>query len=289
LRAIVPAGSVEKLDAMRDLLKQRNLNSVCQAAHCPNIAKCFSEGTVTFMIMGNVCTRNCRFCAVEKGHPVKLDSEEPFQIAEAVEALKLRHVVITSVTRDDLSDGGASHFAEVVRQIRRRNNSTVIELLIPDFQGSLEALEEIIDSNPDIIGHNIETVKRIFGNVRPIASFEQSIDVLRLIRKKTDSILSKSGFMVGLGETKKEVLELLSILRDCRCDMITIGQYLRPSALQVPMVEYVHPSQFEYYQEKALALGFEAVLSGPLVRSSFNASSLYEKIEGCRHDAVRCV
>jgi lipoyl synthase len=279
LRATVPAEAQEHLERMRKILTAHGLHSVCQSARCPNMAACFSQSTVTFLIMGEVCTRNCLFCAVEKGAPRELDPREALHIADAVAALELRHVVITSVTRDDLDDGGACHFAGVVRQIRDRCPGTAIELLIPDLQGSREALKRIIASGPDIIGHNIETVRRLFGEIRPAASFGRSIEVLRLVKEMTASIVSKSGFMVGLGETEEEVVELLSLLRGAGCDMVAIGQYLRPSVRQTPTVEYIPPSLFLRYREKALQMGFQAASAGPLVRSSYNAGALLEQMK----------
>jgi lipoic acid synthetase len=279
LNATVPAGSDQKLQDMRKLLAKYHLNSVCQSARCPNIARCFSMGTVTFMILGDICTRNCFFCGVTKGMPCKPDPEEAGHIAEAVAYLKLRHAVITSVTRDDLCDGGAGHFAKVVEESRIRNSHTVHELLIPDFKGSNEALQTVVHSKPDIIGHNIETVPRIFRQIRKEANFERSLALLGRVKPLRNSILTKSGFMVGVGETKKEVIALLAMLRDVGCDIVTIGQYLRPSSSQIPVIEYITPSTFEHYREKAMEMGFMAALSGPLVRSSFNASELLDSIE----------
>jgi lipoic acid synthetase len=274
----VPAEAGEKVAAMRSLLSRGRLNSVCQSARCPNIAHCFSKGTVTFMILGNICKRNCLFCAVSKGTPHDPNPEEPYHIAEAVLALNLRHVVITSVTRDDLDDGGASYFSEVVKAIRSSNPMTTVELLIPDFCGSMQALKIVVDSNPDVIGHNIETVPRIFKDIRSMASFEQSLQVVHQIKELNRSLVTKSGFMVGLGETKREVLEVLFMLRDVCCDIVTIGQYLRPSSEQVPVIEYIHPELFGFYKTEAKKLGLKAVLAGPLVRSSFDASALFDSV-----------
>ena len=279
LTATVPAEAGEKVAAMRSLLSRGRLNSVCQSARCPNIAHCFSKGTVTFMILGNICKRNCLFCAVSKGTPYDPNPEEPYHIAEAVLALNLRHVVITSVTRDDLDDGGASYFSEVVKAVRSSNPMTTIELLIPDFCGSMQALKIVTDSNPDVIGHNIETVPRIFKDIRSMASFEQSLQVVHQIKELNRSLVTKSGFMVGLGETKREVLEVLSMLRDVCCDIVTIGQYLRPSSEQVPVIEYIHPELFDFYKTEAKKLGLKAVLAGPLVRSSFDASALFDSVQ----------
>jgi lipoic acid synthetase len=273
----IPLGSDRKLQEMQLLLSKQKLNSVCRNARCPNIAYCFSKGTVTFLVLGAVCTRNCLFCAVAKGMPEQLDSGEPGRIAATVSSLHLSHAVITSVTRDDLTDGGATHFSKVTQEIRINNPRTVLELLIPDFRGSHDSLQTIVDSRPDIIGHNIETVQRIFKKVRKEASFERSLDVLDTTKSQSGgSVLTKSGLMVGLGETEEEVVELLTMLRDARCDIVTIGQYLRPSSDQIPVCEYVRPSTFAYYQTKAMEMGFRAALSGPLVRSSFHASELLE-------------
>jgi len=238
------------------------------------------------MILGNICTRDCLFCAVSKGRPDDPNPEEPSHIAEAVRALNLRHVVVTSVTRDDLDDGGAFFFSQVVKAIRSRNPKTTVELLIPDFYGSMHALKMVADSNPDIIGHNIETVPRIFKDIRNAASFERSIHVVNQIKELNRSIATKSGFMVGLGETQREVLEVLSMLRDVCCDIVTIGQYLRPSSEQVPIIEYIHPDLFAFYKAEAKKLGFKAVLAGPLVRSSFDASALFDDLPVSCRDAV---
>ena len=279
LNATAPAGFDHKLREMRQLLSQHRLNSVCQSARCPNIARCFSKNTVTFMILGDVCTRNCLFCGVTTGIPRIPDPGEADRIAEAVASLQLRHAVITSVTRDDLGDGGASHFAKVVEESRVRNSHMVLELLIPDFKGRHTALKAVADSKPDIIGHNMETVPRIFRQVRKEANFERSLALLGRIKTLQGSMLTKSGFMVGLGETQEEVIALLAMLRDVGCDIVTIGQYLRPSAAQTPVIEYITPSTFTKYREKAMEMGFKAALSGPLVRSSFNASELLNSIE----------
>jgi lipoic acid synthetase len=268
---------------MRSLLSRGRLNSVCQSARCPNIAHCFSKDTVTFMILGNICTRNCLFCAVSKGTPYVPNPDEPYHIAQAVRTLNLRHIVVTSVTRDDLDDGGAYFFSQVVKAIRSSNPKTTIELLIPDFCGSKHDLKMVVDSNPDIIGHNVETVPRIFKDIRSMASFEQSLQVVHQIKELNRSLVTKSGFMVGLGETKLEVLEVLSMLKDVNCDIVTIGQYLRPSSEQVPVIEYIHPELFVFYKTEAKKLGFKAVLAGPLVRSSFDACSLFDDLAvSCR-------
>jgi lipoyl synthase len=287
LTATVPAEAGEKVAMMRDLLSRGRLNSVCQSARCPNIAHCFSKGTVTFMILGNICTRNCLFCAVSKGNPFDPDPEEPCHITEAVRTLNLGHIVITSVTRDDLDDGGAFHFSQVVKAIRSSNWKTTVELLIPDFSGSTQALKMVADSNPDIIGHNVETVPRIFKKIRSAASFERSLHVINQIKELNSFLVTKSGFMVGLGETDREVLQVLSMLKDVRCDIVTIGQYLRPSSGQVPVSEYINPELFAFYKTEAEKLGFKAVLAGPLVRSSFDASALFDNLPASFRSASR--
>jgi lipoic acid synthetase len=231
------------------------------------------------MILGDVCTRDCFFCGISKGLPRPPDLEEPKHIADAIFSLKLRHAVITSVTRDDMSDQGAGQFAAVVEESHARNCHTTIELLIPDFKGSQKALRIVVHSKPDIMGHNIETVPSIFKLVRKEADFERSLHLLRRAKDLNGSLLTKSGFMVGLGESQMEVIALLEILRDVGCDIVTIGQYLRPTPAQMPIVEYIPPSTFEHYREKAMEMGFKAVLSGPLVRSSFNAAQLLDGLE----------
>ncbi len=279
LSATVPADSDRQLQGMRQLLAKHHLNSVCQSARCPNIAKCFCNKTVTFMILGDVCTRSCSFCGVSKGLPRTPNLEEPRNLAEAIFSLKLRHAVITSVTRDDLCDGGASHFAAVVEESRARNSSTALELLIPDFRGTHNALQAVVNSKPNIIGHNVETVQRISKHVRREADFERSLQLLRNVKALNGSLITKSGFMVGLGETKMEVIGLLAKLHGVGCDIITIGQYLRPTSEQIPVVKYITPATFGYYREKAMEMGFKAVLSGPLVRSSYNASQLLDSVK----------
>jgi lipoyl synthase len=237
------------------------------------------------MILGDVCTRICLFCGVTKGMPRTPDPEEPRRIAEAVVSLKLRHAVVTSVTRDDLGDGGDGHFAAVVEESHARASHTALELLIPDFGGSRTALQVVVNANPDIIGHNIETVPRIFTRIRKEANFARSLALLGSVKALQESIFTKSGFMVGLGETREEVTALLAMLRDVGCDIVMIGQYLRPSSSQVPVVEYITPATFGEYREKALEMGFKAATAGPLVRSSFDAAQLLDGMRGNRHRA----
>ncbi len=256
----------------QDLEKLR-LHTVCREACCPNQAECFSRGVATFLIMGDVCTRDCRFCAVKSGTPFGLDPDEPKRVAEEVERLSLRFVVITSVTRDDLDDGGAGHFASVIGAVRGRCPGVGIEVLIPDFQGSEAALETVCRARPDVLNHNLETVPRLYGSVRPQADYMRSLKVLS---KAADvGLLTKSGLMVGLGESAGEVKEVMADLLRAGCRLLTIGQYLRPSGRHCRVAEYIVPIVFEQYKELALSLGFSAVASSPFVRSSYMAEAFY--------------
>lgn len=247
------------------------LSTVCREANCPNIGECFGRGTATFMILGDICTRNCRFCAVNRGRAFPLDNQEPSRLADAVVKLNLRHVVITSVTRDDLSDGGASSFAECIRLIRQRKPDTTIEVLTPDFRGNESALETVLCEKPDVFNHNVETVPRLYKVVRPQATYEQSLTVLKNAKRMNPKGLTKSGLMVGLGETNREVEEVLRDLRSVSVDLVTIGQYLQPNDTLLTVQRYVTPEEFEQYSEKARKLGFSGVASAPLVRSSYFA------------------
>ncbi|NNG66034.1 lipoyl synthase [Caldanaerobacter subterraneus] len=260
----------EDLNRMEAFLKNMALNTVCQSANCPNMGECFARRTATFMIMGNICTRNCRFCAVEKGHPQPLDEEEPGRVAEAARRLGLKHVVVTSVTRDDLPDGGASHFAKTIYELKKLPGVTV-EVLVPDFMGNEEAIRTVVEAKPDVINHNVETVPRLYSRVRPKADYIRSLNLLKKVKELDPLILTKSGIMVGLGETEEEVIEVMKDLRDIDCDMMTIGQYLRPSHKHIEVAEYVTPEQFKRYEEIGYKLGFKHVASGPLVRSSYHA------------------
>ncbi|MDA3813249.1 MAG: lipoyl synthase [Candidatus Cloacimonetes bacterium] len=256
------------------ILRKYNLHTVCESAKCPNQGECFENGTATFMILGETCTRNCSFCAIDKTkknlEPV--DKNEPKAIAKLSNELGLKYVVITTVTRDDLSDGGASQFIEVIKQIREICDPEVaIELLISDFGGDLDQVKRIINAGPDVLNHNIETVQRLYGVVRPMADFERSLKVLQTAKKTDGSILTKSGFMVGLGETKIEVLELLKKLRDVDVDIITIGQYMAPTQDHYTVAEYVHPDTFAHYKIEGVRMGFRLIESAPLVRSSYHA------------------
>ncbi len=255
---------------MEALLRSLNLHTVCEGANCPNRGECFKSRTATFMILGDVCTRGCRFCAVTKGKPVPVDPDEPEHVAQAAEKLGLKHIVVTSVTRDDLPDGGAAHFAATVAALKSRLPQSSVEVLIPDFQGSESALNTVIASRPDIINHNIETVPSLYPTVRPQAVYARSLELLQRVHQA--GLVSKTGFMVGLGETVAEVHALMDDLVASGCDMLTIGQYLQPSKQHLPVAEYVTPQRFEEYKAAALGKGFKFVASGPFVRSSYHAA-----------------
>jgi len=251
------------------IIKEYSLNTICSSGKCPNQNECWSRGTATFMILGEICTRSCRFCATDTGRPTVIDIEEPFKLAQSVKLLGLKHCVITSVTRDDLPDQGAHHWAEVIKECRAQNPNVTIEVLIPDFSGDEALLDIVIDTKPDIIAHNIETVKRVTPNVRSKADYHTSLKVLNYISKS--GIITKSGFMVGLGESENEVFEALDHLYENGCSVVTIGQYLRPTMNHIEVAEYITPNQFEKYKERALSVGFTHAESGPLVRSSYMA------------------
>ncbi|MDD3520261.1 MAG: lipoyl synthase [Actinomycetota bacterium] len=257
-----------------EILRELNLNTVCEEALCPNRWECFSKKTATFMILGRICTRNCRFCNVEGGIPESLDSAEAVKVAEAVKRLGLKHVVITSVTRDDLEDGGSSAFAEAILQIKKlRSKDTVtVEVLIPDFKGLVSALKTVIKQKPDILNHNLETVKELYQKVRPQADYHRSLELLSNAKKIDPAIITKSGIMVGLGEKKNEVINLFKDLRKTGCDFITIGQYLSPSKKHLKVTEFVNPEKFKEYEEICKKMGFKFVQSAPLVRSSYHAA-----------------
>jgi lipoic acid synthetase len=256
---------------LKDLMRGLSLHTVCEEAHCPNIGECWENRTATFMILGRVCTRACRFCMIATGHPIGIDEEEPERVAEAVAQLKLRHAVVTSVARDDQPDGGAGIFAETIRAIRGRLPSCTIEVLIPDLDGSAESLQIIMDARPDILNHNVETVRRLQRKVRAKAFYERSLEVLERAKAMMPDGLTKSSMMLGLGETREEISETLRDLRAIGCDVVTIGQYLRPSDFHLPIVRYVTPAEFAEIKVEGQALGFRHVESGPLVRSSYHA------------------
>lgn len=266
----------EKSQQVKDMLKRLSLHTVCEEANCPNLIECFGRKTATFMILGSVCTRNCTFCNVTKGLTQPVDPEEPAHVAEAVKELGLKHAVITSVTRDDLPDGGAGHFARVIEKLKEAG--VIVEVLIPDFQGSREALEIVIKAKPHILNHNIETVPRLYPTVRPKASYPRSLELLKNSKELDDSIFTKSGIMVGLGEQEAEVIKVMQDLREAGCDILTIGQYLAPSAKHHPVIEYIHPDIFKKYKDLAYQMGFKYVAADPLVRSSYHAADVSEVI-----------
>jgi lipoic acid synthetase len=262
------------------LLQELGLETVCKNAHCPNLCECYERGTATFLILGNVCTRNCRFCAVTSGDPEALADDEPERVAEAVRRMGLRHVVITSVTRDDLPDGGSWHYARTIRAVREAVPGAVIEVLTPDFGGDAGAIGTVVAAGPDVYNHNVETVSRLYDAVRPQADYRQSLQVLATVKELAPQMATKSGLMVGLGETPDEVGEVLRDLRGGGCELLTIGQYLSPSEEHHPVVAFVPPAQFEAYEELGRELEFSAVASGPFVRSSYMAEALFERRKG---------
>ncbi|MGC8941131.1 MAG: lipoyl synthase [Sulfurihydrogenibium sp.] len=264
---------------IKKLLRSLNLHTVCEEANCPNIGDCFSRKTATFMIMGDVCTRNCPYCNVNHGKPNPLDPNEPENIATAVKKLGLKHVVITSVDRDDLPDGGASHFAEVIKKVRELNPNTTVEVLIPDFKGNLDALKIVVEANPDVINHNIETVKELYRKVRPQGNYERSLNIIKAVKKLNENIVTKSGFMVGLGETKEQIVQLLIDLKESDCEVVTIGQYLQPSKNHLPVEKYYTEEEFKEFESIGYRIGFKEVFSGILVRSSFHAGEVFEKVK----------
>ncbi len=275
-----PETHFESLHALKADLRERRLHTVCESARCPNIHECFHRGAATFMILGNLCTRGCAFCSVPKGSAAKrefsLDAEEPQHVAEMAARMRLKYVVITSVNRDDLPDGGSHHFAETVRQVRGALPLAQVEVLTPDFCGDLEAVKRVLDAGPHVFNHNMETVRRLYRRVRPQAHYEQSLRVLQFAKEYRPDALTKSGLMVGLGEKTDEVEELLRDLLAARADVATLGQYLQPTRRNHPVAEYVTPSQFDAYREFGMALGFKMVFSGPFVRSSYMADRVSE-------------
>jgi len=275
LRRSLPSGP--EYEKIRQLLKGSKLTTVCQEAKCPNQFECYAKGTATFMILGDRCTRNCRFCAVQHRPPDRPDPAEPARVAEAVILLDLRYAVITSVTRDDLDDGGALMFAETIRAIKRRKPETLVEVLIPDLQGNWQALKVILKAEPHVINHNIETVPRLYPQVRPQAQYQRSLELFRQVKKNSPQKVCKSGIMLGLGETPGELRQVWADLHRSGCDILTMGQYLQPSVENLPVQRFVPPEEFEELQVEALSCGFAGVTSGPFVRSSYQAEKLYRK------------
>lgn len=266
--------------ALHDLkagLRRHRLHTVCESARCPNIHECFERGSATIMILGNTCTRSCGFCAVPRGRPDPLDPAEPENVARMAAGMKLRYVVVTSVNRDELPDGGAAHWAATIAALRRRLPEARIEVLTPDFCGNREALAAVVRAAPDVFNHNMETVGRLYRRVRPQAGYRQSLEVLATVRRLAPGMLTKSGLMAGLGETRDEVEQLLRDLRSVDCDVVTIGQYLQPTRRNLPVAEYLPPHMFAAYREYGLSLGFKEVFSGPLVRSSYRADQVFAR------------
>lgn len=258
---------------LKDFMRGHSLHTVCEEARCPNIYECWEQRTATFLILGDVCTRNCGFCAITTGRPTWNDPEEPRRVADTVVLMGLNHVVITSVTRDDLPDGGAEIFAACIREIRDRIPDCGVEVLIPDLMGNWEALARIVDAKPDILNHNTESVPRLYPRVRPKAKFPRSMELLRRVKEQDPRMLTKSGIMVGLGETHEEILEVFEAMRAVNVDVLTVGQYMRPDLKHLPVVRYYPPEEFDALKGEALALGFRHVESGPLVRSSYHAAN----------------
>jgi lipoic acid synthetase len=267
------SGHWERVHDMKVLLTGSRLHTVCEEARCPNQGECWTRGTATFMLLGETCTRSCGFCAVATGRPTPADPEEPGNVAEASRRLGLKFVVVTSVARDDLKDGGASHFAATVRAIRERNPEARVEVLVPDFKGDPDSIRIVVESGPTVFNHNLETVERLTKRVRIQARYSRSLDVLR-IAKAQGHPKTKTGIMLGLGETEEEVLTLLRDARAAGCDILTIGQYLQPTKRHLPVAEFVHPDRFKAFEAAAYALGFTSVFSGPLVRSSYHAEAV---------------
>lgn len=268
----------ESVHALKADFRERRLHTVCESARCPNVHECFSRGAATFMILGNLCTRGCAFCSVPKGSPATreftLDADEPRHVAEMAARMKLRYVVITSVNRDDLADGGSVHFAETVRRVRKALPAAQVEVLTPDFCGDMSAVARVLDAGPHVLNHNMETVSRLYRRVRPQADYRQSLEVLRFAKQYRPGALTKSGLMVGLGESVSEVEELLRDIRESQVDVATLGQYLQPTRRNLPVAEYVPPAQFDRYRDYGMGLNFKMVFSGPFVRSSYMADQV---------------
>lgn len=269
----VPAPMGRGYDWVDELMRSQRLHTVCEEAHCPNSGECWNNRTATFLILGDTCTRNCRFCNVKTGCPTPPDSGEPERVARSVRAMGLEHAVITSVDRDDLPDGGASAFAAVIRKIRDLQPGCTVEVLIPDFQGAMTALETVLDARPDVLGHNIETVPRLYRSIQPQCRYDRSLDVLRQTGQFAPEVLTKSGLMVGLGETMDEVVDAMGDLCEMGVDILTLGQYLQPSAHHAAVERYYPPDEFDMLRRQGVQMGFEWVESGPLVRSSYNAAA----------------
>jgi len=271
----VKIGGGEQYQRVKTLLRSSKLHTICEEAKCPNIAECFGNGTAVFLILGNICTRDCKYCNVTHGTPGLVNEQEPRAIAEGVRTLGLRYVVVTSVTRDDLKDGGARVFYETIKEIKKRNSTCKVEVLIPDFKGDTEALHTVIEGKPDVINHNIEVVEHLFPQIRPQGNYQTSLGLLKAVKKFDTHILTKSGFMVGLGENTTQVVKTMKDLRSAEVDILTIGQYLQPTKKHIEIKKYYSPEEFLELKKIALSLGFEHVESGPLVRSSYHAEKAF--------------
>ncbi|MDP7078237.1 MAG: lipoyl synthase [Desulfobacterales bacterium] len=276
LKRRLPGGSEQ--EAVRALLSKGRLHTVCQEAKCPNLWECFSQNTATFLIMGSRCTRNCRFCAVSHGPVSTPDSEEPIRVAEAVQQMQLSYVVITSVTRDDLSDGGAAYFSTTIHEIRKKIPDILVEVLIPDFQGNETSIQSIVDAQPDILNHNLETVPRLYDSVRPQAEYRRSLELLKQVHLYDPALPTKSGLMLGLGEKSEEIQKTLKDLLDVGCRILTLGQYLQPAAQHLPVSRFIPPEEFDIWRKRALEIGFSIVASGPFIRSSYHAKTLFQAL-----------
>jgi lipoyl synthase len=267
LKVKLPTG--DKYKKVRKIVNDYNLHTICQSGNCPNMGECWTEGTATFMILGNVCTRSCSFCAVATGRPKGLDLNEPYRVAEAVNLMEVKHCVITSVNRDELKDKGSSIWAKTIREVKKLNPDTTIEVLIPDFKSDWDALQRVIDAEPEVISHNMETIRRLYRKVRPQAKYDRSLEQLK--RTKDAGCRTKSGFMAGLGETDEEIIEIMQDLINVNLDVLTIGQYLQPTRMHLQVDRFVSPEQFKQYEKAGIEMGFDYVESGPLVRSSYKS------------------
>lgn len=278
--------NTETTKKVRNVLKTHNLNTVCDGARCPNKNECYSNNTATFLIMGNICTRNCRFCSIEKSKPQKLNENEPLEIAKAVEKLGLKYVVITSVTRDDLPDGGAEHFARTINALRKSNNEIRVEVLTPDFNGDERSIMKVVKVCPDVFNHNIETVKELYSSVRPMAEYERSLKLLKLVKEINPEIYTKSGLMLGFGETGEQIEETLFDLYNNNCDIVTIGQYIQPTKQHIVVKRYLSPEEFENIAKLGYKIGIKHVIASPLVRSSYNANVILRKLTETQKDKI---
>jgi lipoic acid synthetase len=268
----------DTIEEVKEMMRSKNLNTVCESARCPNLAECWSKKTATFMILGETCTRSCGFCAIKVGHGEELDAFEPLNVAMTAKKMGMNHVVVTSVARDDLPDQGAGQFAKTIEQLHRHNPEIIVEILTPDFKGREDCLQTVCAAHPEIYNHNIETIERLHTLVRPQAKYDRTMRLLERVKEIDPSIYTKSGLMLGLGETMDEVIDTLKDLRAIGVDAVTIGQYLRPTMKHLPVVEYVHPSVFKEYEKIGEDLGFAFVASGPFIRSSYNAVAFSEKV-----------